>query len=41
MQSGEFDPTPIVTHSLPLDQLDKAFQMMLTGDASIKVQLQP
>ena len=41
MQTGKIDPTPIVTHSLPMAEFERAFQMMLTGDESIKVQLEP
>ncbi|MBN1343858.1 MAG: alcohol dehydrogenase catalytic domain-containing protein [Phycisphaerae bacterium] len=41
MRTGKIDPTPIVTHSLPIDQYERALEMMLTGEDSIKVQLEP
>jgi threonine 3-dehydrogenase len=37
---GRVDITPIITHRLPLEAFDQAFQMMITGEAA-KVALYP
>jgi threonine 3-dehydrogenase len=31
--SGNFDPTPVITHRLPLEAVDDAMQLIKSGDA--------
>jgi threonine 3-dehydrogenase len=31
--SGIFDPTPVITHRLPLEAVDDAMQLIKSGDA--------
>ncbi len=40
MPEGLIDPSPIVTHTLPMADFQTAFAMMEKGDNSIKVQLE-
>jgi threonine 3-dehydrogenase len=31
--SGNFDPTPVITHRLPLEAVDDAMHLIKSGDA--------
>jgi threonine 3-dehydrogenase len=33
LRAGTFDPTPVITHRLPLDQYDEAMRLIKAGDA--------
>jgi threonine 3-dehydrogenase len=33
LRSGQFDPTPVITHSFPLEEADAAIQAIKSGDA--------
>jgi threonine dehydrogenase-like Zn-dependent dehydrogenase len=39
--SGRVDPTSMVTHRFPLDEIDAAFTLQLDKDASVKVLVEP
>src|SRR5688572_31025223 len=32
LRSGQFDPTPVITHRFPLDQFDEAIRAIKSGD---------
>jgi threonine 3-dehydrogenase len=31
--SGEFDPTPVITHRFPLEEFEEAMRVIKTGEA--------
>jgi threonine 3-dehydrogenase len=31
--SGEFDPTPVITHRVPLEEFEEAMRVIKTGEA--------
>jgi threonine 3-dehydrogenase len=33
LRSGEFDPTPVITHRFPLEQADEAMRVIKSGEA--------
>ena len=33
LRSGEFDPTPVITHRFPLDEVDEAMRVIRSGEA--------
>ena len=33
LRSGEFDPTPVITHRFPLEQADEAMHVIKSGEA--------
>jgi threonine 3-dehydrogenase len=33
LRAGTFDPTPVITHRLPLDQYEEAMRLIKAGDA--------
>jgi threonine 3-dehydrogenase len=33
LSTGTFDPTPVVTHKLKLDDFEHAFEVMIKGEA--------
>jgi threonine 3-dehydrogenase len=33
LRSGKFDPTPVITHRFPLDQVDEAMRVIKSGEA--------
>jgi threonine dehydrogenase-like Zn-dependent dehydrogenase len=42
MQSGQFDPRPVITHDLPLERADEGFKLVTTGGRETgKVILRP
>lgn len=42
LASGQLDPSPVITHRLPLDRYDEGFKLLTTGSrAGIKIMLHP
>ncbi len=42
LQSGQLDPRPVITHTLPLAEFDQGFKLITTGSrATGKVLLLP
>jgi threonine 3-dehydrogenase len=33
LRSGEFDPTPVITHTFPMSEFEDAIRAIKTGDA--------
>jgi threonine 3-dehydrogenase len=33
LRAGTFDPTPVITHRLPLEEVDEAMRLIKSGDA--------
>ena len=33
LRSGQFDPTPVITHRFPLEQFDEAIRVIKSGEA--------
>ena len=33
LRSGEFDPTPVITHRFPLEEIDEAMRVIKSGEA--------
>jgi threonine 3-dehydrogenase len=32
LESGALDPTPVITHTMPLEEIERAIQMMTSPD---------
>lgn len=41
MASGEINVTPLISHELPLEEIEKGFEYMLNPETSLKVLFQP
>jgi threonine 3-dehydrogenase len=33
LRSGQFDPTPVITHRFPLEAVDEAMRVIKSGEA--------